>query len=131
MGNETSCCTTSGESQEPKNMTVEEIINCRKLQRINHGDSLELRKSDDLTVGTNVAFEAKNIGRIQEKYSSKETASTPQFGAVVERESVKLQDGGVYSGQWLGEKKHGLGTLKYADGAIYQGILFVRSRQFC
>lgn len=31
------------------------------------------------------------------------------------------EDGGVYSGQWRGLKKEGLGVYRYASGARYEG----------
>lgn len=37
------------------------------------------------------------------------------------RDETVLPDGGRYTGEWNGDKKHGKGKLVYSDGAVYEG----------
>lgn len=37
------------------------------------------------------------------------------------RGETVLADGGKYTGEWNGDKKHGKGKLIYTDGAVYEG----------
>ena len=38
-----------------------------------------------------------------------------------ERPLYRFRSGNTYSGQWLGNQRHGLGTQRWFDGAVYYG----------
>lgn len=40
---------------------------------------------------------------------------------VQERPLYRFRSGNTYSGQWLGNQRHGLGTQRWFDGAVYYG----------
>lgn len=35
--------------------------------------------------------------------------------------AVKLKNGSIYNGEWLGGKRHGKGVLTWEDGSRYEG----------
>ena len=40
---------------------------------------------------------------------------------IEQRDDVTFRNGAVYSGQWLGNHKHGWGVQRWPDGARYEG----------
>ena len=41
--------------------------------------------------------------------------------APIEEREYQYKTGSVYFGQWKGGMRHGIGTMKWIDGASYQG----------
>lgn len=130
MGNETSCCASKDEGHETKNMTVEDMVSSRKMNRrpnteipplnVESGGGQHLEysakqyQSGDQPRITPTDGDYKSTGRGVD-------VSQANMGSLEDRPQVTLPDGGVYTGQWLGEKRQGKGVLRYSDGAVYEG----------
>ena len=62
----------------------------------------------------------------QSKYFKMEEANETLKGvfdqdAPIEEREYQYKTGSIYSGQWKGGMRHGHGTMKWIDGASYQG----------
>jgi hypothetical protein len=55
-----------------------------------------------------------DFGEQREEPSSSEPVKPSQ-------QPVTLKSGAVYEGEWLNQKRHGFGVLKWPDGAVYSG----------
>lgn len=46
-------------------------------------------------------------------------SSTP--AQLQKKKEVKLSDGSIYTGEWMGDIRHGHGKLVFPDGGVYRG----------
>ena len=143
MGNE-NCCGPNEENGERNNVSVKEILAARQFERMNESHP-SVRANGSLFLEKNVqeqkVYETTRTNPETQRdpklasppvpplaLEKKSSLTIPEFHsmqkeALVDRPEVQLPDGSKYKGQWKGEKKHGLGWLQYADGAVYEGAL--------
>lgn len=129
-----------------KNFKVKKdtIIHCKmKSQKI----AQEILEGDDIVTYSHPAFdESMGIGRmgakvmiIGEKKEKKEEKKRDPYlfnddgllgryeghldeaGRRQGQGKITQEDGEVYDGEWLNDKRTGFGTCRYANGAVYEG----------
>ena len=47
--------------------------------------------------------------------------SENEYETLREEDEKQCEDGGIYTGQWLGKLRHGYGHIKYSDQVEYEG----------
>ena len=115
MGNEqTGCCSASEDTQQRTNMQPEDVLKARRMGRTPAHEDGFLPETSITGYGRN--DDAKTSAVTEQ---TKETRKQPAH--LETRDETVLADGGKYTGEWNGDKKHGKGKLVYSDGAVYEG----------
>lgn len=122
MGNEqTGCCSASEETQQRNNMQPEDVLKARRMGRTPAHEHGFLPESSTGYAGTNDDVKTSAVTE-----QAKEARRKPVN--LETRDETVLPDGGKYTGEWNGDKKHGNGKLVYTDGAVYEGESGLTSR---